>query len=159
MLVFDSCIWIHAVTQACPNAVDLVDTIIYDRDAPRVAVSAYIFNEVIEGITRAAPDNKTMNEAHTRFSELVHGNQRIVAPPQDRVEAIDLYDIRRRPYVRTMATTYDIQPKDVPVVYFAYRHADDTARIYTCDEDFSQFTPGEFNLGFLAVEYVDCTGY
>lgn len=159
MLVFDSCIWIYAVTQTCPNAVDLVDTIIYDRDAPRVAVSAYIFNEVIEGITRSAPDNQAMNEAHTRFSEMVHDNQRIIAPPQDRVEAIDLHEVRRRPYVRMMATSYDIQPKDVPVVYFAYQHADDTARIYTSDEDLGQFTPSLFDLDSLAVEYVDCTGY
>lgn len=159
MHVLDSCTWIYGVTQKCPPAVSILDRIIHQSGGPCVAVSAYIFNEVIAGIERSATDRAAMDEAQTRFSEIVHGNQRVKAPTQEQVQNIDLHYVRNLPHVQMMAATYGIQAKDVPIVYFAYQHAHENTAIYTSDEDFSNFQPHQHQLNCLSLEYIDCEGY
>lgn len=158
MDVIDSCTWIYGVTRTCPAAVDLLDEIIYRTDGPRVAVSAYIFNEVIDGIARSGTDGQVIDEAQTRFSEIVHGNSRVSAPDHRAVRKMDVREVRSDVRVQMMAEAYDIQPKDVPIVTCAYESVTDYGIIYTSDEDLSQFDPPQHGLERLSVRYVDCSG-
>lgn len=158
MDVIDSCTWIYGVTRTCPAAVDLLDELIYGSDGPRVAVSAYIFNEILEGIARSARDNRAIEEAQTRFSEIVHGSPRVSAPHQEDVRRMDVREVRSDVRVRMMAETYGIQPKDVPIVVCAYESATDYGIIYTSDEELSEFKPPRYGLERLSVRYINCSG-
>lgn len=80
MDVIDSSTWVYAVTRTCPAAVDLLDEIIYRADSTHITVSPYIFNEVIDGIARSITNGRAIDEAQTRFSEIVHKNPQVNAP-------------------------------------------------------------------------------
>lgn len=158
MDVLDSCTWIYGVTRTCPEAVDLLDEIIRDADGPQIAVSAYIFNEVIEGIARSSANRRAIDEAQTRFSEIVHANPQVRAPRRQDVRQMDVRRVRDDVRVQMMAETFGIQPKDVPIVVCTYESATDYAVIYTSDEDLSEFEPRRHGLEQLSVQYVDCAG-
>lgn len=158
MDVIDSSTWVYAVTRTCPDAVNLLDEIIYRTDGSRVAVSPYIFNEVIDGIARSITNGRAIDEAQTRFSEIVHKNSRVDAPDYRDVREMDIRRVRNDVRVQMMAETYGIQPKDVPIVTCAYESVTDHGIIYTSDEELSQFNPSRYGLEQLSVRYVDCSG-
>lgn len=159
MDVIDSCTWIYGATRTCPAAVDLLDGIIYRSNGPRVAVSAYILNEVIDGIARSGTDRQVVDEAQTRFSEIVHGDQRVSVPDHRDVREMDVRQVRNDVRIQMVSEAYDIQPKDVPIVTCAYESVTDYSIIYTSDEQLSQFDPRQHGLERLSVEYVDRSGY
>ena len=112
MHVLDSSVWIYAITRTCDDAVAVVDQVL-DGDL-RVAVDAYVFNEVIEGIERSGSTYDAITEAQTRFAEIVHGSPAVQEPTQRRVQALDLDTVRSDERVQLLGLTWDIQPKDVP---------------------------------------------
>lgn len=158
MDVFDSNIWIYGLTRTCDDAVALVEEVI---DNPvHVAVSAYIFDEVMENLQRSEESQEVIHRAQTNFATIVHGNHTIHGPTQDEIEQIDIEARRRDPRVQIMSEVFDIQSKDVPILVFAHQFAQQSntpaTTIYTADEEFSQFDPRHYFENLL-MQYVDCS--
>lgn len=154
MQVLDSSVWIYAITYTCEDAVAVVDQVINSEF--RVAVDAYVFNEVIEGIERSGSGYDEISEAQTRFAEIVHGNPAIQEPTQHRVQALDLDTVRSDERVQLLGLTWGIQPKDVPIVQLAYRQSSEPTVIFTSDQDFSNFEPREYGVDDIVIRYVNC---
>lgn len=155
MHVLDSSAWIYAITYTCDDAVAVVNQIV--NGDLRVAVDAYIFNEVIEGIERSGTDYEEISEAQTRFAEIVHGDPAVQEPAQHRVQALDLDTVRSDERVQLLGLTWNIQPKDVPIVQLAYRQPAEPTVIFTSDQDFSNFEPREYGVDDIVIRYVDCS--
>lgn len=155
MDVFDSSVWIYGVTQTCDEAVVLVDDVI--NGSQSVAVSAYIFNEVIEGIAQSSNDSQAVTEAQTRFGEIVHGNPWVDAPTQADVTRMDIRAIRQNNWVQLLGQTWGIQPKDVPIIELAANVTNGTTIVFTADRSLSKFVPSNHGLTDITLQYVDCS--
>jgi hypothetical protein len=68
-------------------------------------------------------------------------------------EAI-LDETRNNTYVRFIGQSLDIQPKDVPILTLAYKHADREPTILTSDESFAECVPANYNHSAITIEYV-----
>lgn len=157
MDVFDSSVWVYGMTQSCDDAVQLLESVVIDGRR-EVAVDAYIFNEVFEGIARSGTEAAAIAELQTRFGEIIHGNQQIRGPDQEAVSALDVDAVRASPKAQMAAQGFDIQAKDVPIVWLAYEYRESEPTIYTSDRDLSRFTPAEHGFEKLGMEYVECRG-
>jgi len=117
MDVFDSNVWIYGLTKTCAQASNYVDQVIrHDR---RVAVSAYIYDEVMRNLDRSQHGHEEIDRVKTRFAEILYDNGRIEAPSDEEVRAMDIDEMRSDPAVQAMGAGFDIQPKDVPILVFA----------------------------------------
>ena len=159
MDVFDSNIWIYALTRTCEPAIELVDQAVHTP--VHVGVSAYIFDEVMLNLQRSAQPTDVVNRAQTRFADLVYGKHTIHGPTQAEIEQMDVERQRRDPRVQAMGEAFGIQEKDVPIVVYAHqcaRTGDSVpTTIYTADREFAGFDP-QAHFEKLRLEYVDCTG-
>ncbi|MFB6180038.1 MAG: hypothetical protein ABEI77_09975 [Halorientalis sp.] len=162
MDLFDSNVWIWALTHECIPAEELVDTLVAGERW--VAVSPYIFEEVIQNLARADQRQAVIDRAQTRFAEIVHGNQHVIAPAQDAVAACDLESVRTAPHHQLIASQMGIQAKDAPIFSIAHHWAQkhpskrpggDTVTIYTADRSFSQFD-AESRFDSIEMRYVNC---
>jgi hypothetical protein len=158
MDVFDSNIWIFGLTQACEEAVSLVDRAI--DTAYHVGVSAYIFEEVMHNLQRSSHDQEIIERVQTRFADIVYGNPTIHGPTQAEIQEIDLDMVRRDPRIQAMGEAFDIQNKDVPIIVFARQcaHPQDAPEvvIHTADREFSRFNPQQ-HFESIDMRYVDCS--
>lgn len=155
MHVFDSSVWIYAITQTCDEAIELIDGVLDGRI--RTAVDAYIFNEVIDRIERSGTDSRAIDEAQTHFAEIVHDCPYIDGPDYDRIGQLQLETIRSDDRTQLLGRTWNIQPKDVPIVVLADNQPTTPTIIFTADSDFSEFEPTSYDIDGIALQYVDCS--
>lgn len=79
----------------------------------------------------------------------------LVEAPSHRDIAADIVQDRRQATeIQLLAQVLDIQPKDVPILALAYRHADREPTILTNDEAFAACVPAEHNLPTITIEHV-----
>lgn len=158
MDVFDSNIWALGITETDPAAAELVAEV---RDMPRsVAVSAYIFCEVLDALASAEyVEPHEVEQTQTNFGAFVHRAAVVEGPTQDEIEACDVAHIRNENWAGLIGALADIQPKDAPVLALAdgirqNARRPDTVTIYTADEPFASFDPDAAGLDRLQMEYV-----
>lgn len=159
MDVYDSNIWIHGLVGNCEEAIALIDEVI--NNPVHVAVNAYIFDEVMQNLTRADLSQEAIDSAQTEFATMVHGNHTIHGPTQQQIEQMDVEVRCRDPRVQMMGDAFGIQPKDVPILVFAHQLAQQpnasVTTIHTADREFGQFDPRDY-FDNLLIRYVDCSG-
>lgn len=159
MDVFDSNVWIYGITRTCYEATELVDRVV--ENPYHVAISAYIYDEVLENIQAADQPQEVLDEALTDFSTMVHGNHTIHGPTRQEIREMDVEALRRTAQVQAMSEMTGVEPKDVPVLSFGYdiAHGSDAEEttIHTADRPFSRFDPSEFFSG-IVINYIDCSG-
>jgi len=158
--IFDSNIWIYALTRECDPAEQLVQDVLLGNRT--VGMNAYIFEEVIQNLESADQPRELIDRAQTRFSEVVHGNINIDGPGRESVSKMDLTAARNRTDSQMLGEALGIQPKDVPIVAAAYVYRENfqsqpeqRINIYTTDRPFGQFTPSEYFAG-IEMNYIDC---
>lgn len=169
MEVFDSNVWIYALTRECEEATTLVENTLGIGDSGGndgvtdgptvVGVNAYIFDEVIRNLGRSTQPRETINVIQTRFADIVYGNKYVQGPSQEAISRMNIDVVRNDPTVQTLATGFGIQAKDVPVVVYAHQCVDnygDPVTIHTADRQFSQFRSRRY-FDDIGIEYVDCS--
>lgn len=160
MEVFDSNIWIYALTRSCAEPVRLVETAV-DGEIP-VAVNAYIFDEVMRNLGRSENRPEIIDRAKTRFAEILYGCRNIDSPNRREIRAMNIDAVRDDPTVQTMGTALGIQSKDVPVLVLAVQYADSNrateypVTIHTADHEFAQFDPTHY-FPNVEMRYIDCS--
>ncbi len=149
--VFDSNIWILGITQKNETAEFLVQLVL--KKQLKVYVSAYIYDEVFEAFNRSL-NGSDVDRMKTKFANLVATAEYVDGPTQSDIERMDLERERNRHSVQMMGRVLDIQPKDVPIVYLAWRFRESEPHILTADEPFSQFDPQEHRLEEIGMKYI-----
>lgn len=162
MDIFDSNVWIWGLTYECDLAEGLIEDVVHEERW--VAVSPYIFEEVVQNLARSEHQQKTIERAQTRFGEIVHGSSHVDAPSMDAVRQCDLDEVRSMHPYSTIASTTGIQVKDAPILSYAHSWADlpdtrrpggDVVTIYTADRSFARFDAEEYYEN-LQMQYVPC---
>ena len=160
MLILDTNVWILAFISSESEQAALKDRI--DAGEERTAVSAYIYNEVVEnfsglpGFERADED-----QAISNFTRFITASPHVEAPTQAEVERLDLSDVRDQGAHIALGRVLDIQAKDAPIVALAVKHAveieaagsDEQVTIYTSDKSFGNLNPEAFSLN-VKMEYI-----
>lgn len=146
--VYDSSVWIWGLTEQAPEATALIDDVL---DGDRyVGVSAYIHGEVMAAFDSSrTADTQAIKDAKNTFNVIIAKRHNVDFPDQHEVGKMNIYDVREEHMVELLARSWEIQPKDVPIVVFADRYDDTT--IFTADEPSSNFNPADHGVD---VEYV-----
>lgn len=154
MKILDTNLWIFGTLGTHERAVDLLASI--DRGETTGTLDAYIVQEILDAL--ATPGLLTPSECdrvQTAFLERLPGMIGLIEAPSHRDIAADVVtDSRQATEVKLLAQVLDIQPKDVPILVLAYRHADREPTILTNDEAFAACVPAEHNLPEIAIEHV-----
>ena len=149
--VFDSNIWVLAFTGRNELASKYVDDV---RDGKmKVAVSAYIYDEVLEAFDRSLK-GAAVDDVQTDFIEFVFNCPSVAGPTQKDIKDMEVEQLRNHPPIQMMGRVLDIQPKDVPIVFLAWRCREDKPNILTADKPFSKFDPAEHNLDEIGMTYL-----
>lgn len=154
MKILDTNLWIFGTLGTHERAVDLLAAI--DRAETTGALDAYIVQEILDAF--ATPGMLTPIErdrVQTAFLERLPGMIGLIEAPSHRDIAADVVQNRRQATeIQLLAQILDIQPKDVPILVLAYRHADRKPTILTNDEAFAACAPAEHNLPAITIEHV-----
>lgn len=76
------------------------------------------------------------------------------APSQRDAGDLSLEDHRRTTEIQLLTQVLDIQPKDVPILVLAYRHADREPTVLTNDAAFAGCVPADHNLPKPTIEHI-----
>jgi predicted nucleic acid-binding protein len=154
MKILDTNLWVFGTLGTHERAVALLEAI--DRGETTAALNAYIVQEILDAF--ATPGLLTAAErdrVQTAFLERVPGMIGLIEAPSHRDIAADiLQDRRQMTEIHLVAQILDIQPKDVPILVLAYRHAEREPTILTNDESFAACVPAEHNLPTIAITHV-----
>jgi predicted nucleic acid-binding protein len=149
--VYDSSVWIWGLTEQAPDAVSLVEDVLHSDFY--VAVSAYIHGEVMAAFDSSrTADSQAIKDAKNAFNAIIAKRHNVDFPDQSEVGKMNIYEVREQHMVQLLASSWEIQPKDVPIVVFADRYDDNT--IFTADEQFSKFDPADHGINGIDIEYV-----
>lgn len=151
--VFDSNVWILALTESSAEAETLLDEVL--GDDRRVAVSAYVFVEVLEAFARELDLGERIDAYQTAFAAIVADSPSIDGPTQERVERTDLDTVRSSAETKFMARILSIQAKDVRIVLLAWDHYDDSPTVFTADRSVAEFDPEQHDLDRISLKRVD----
>ena len=95
------------------------------------------------------------DEVQTAFLTRMHQMAGLLEAPSSRDMAEAIVDeTRDNTYVRFIGQALDIQPKDVPILALAFKHAEREPTVLTNDEFFAECVPVDHNHPAIAVEYV-----
>lgn len=154
MLILDSNLWIHALTIGRGYPDDCVDRFLNQTESS--AVNAYIHREVVENIDAdTSVPREVRNDAIQRFCALVDKCPVIESCSQASIRDMDLDSEREAAYNNLIGALVDIQAKDAPVFTLAFRNRERKPTICTNDESFAEFTPAEYGLERISINYVD----
>lgn len=148
--IFDSNIWILALTDQSKNAERLVGQAV--AGSRTVGVSPYIATEVYRAL-RSSNNSNWQTLATGLFTQIQQTNS-IRAPSQRDIHQLDITRVRSQREIKLLAELLGIQPKDAPVVAYAKEHARQTPTIHTNDRPFSRLTPSAHDIGWLSLRHV-----
>jgi predicted nucleic acid-binding protein len=152
--VLDSNLWVFGLLGRHDRAAAVLDEI--DRGETTSAISAYMVQEVLDAFERVpqlSPAER--DEAQTAFLTRMHQMAGLLEAPSSRDMAEAIVDeTRDNTYVRFIGQTLDIQPKDVPILALAFKHAEREPTVLTNDESFAECVPADHNHPAIAIEYV-----
>lgn len=154
MIILDSNLWVFGSLGRHDRAATLLDEI--ERGDTVSAISAYMVQEVLNAVARTPSLSAAeRDEVQTAFLTRVHQMTGLIEAPssRDMTEAI-LNETRANTYVQFIGQTLAIQPKDVPILILAYKHADREPTILTNDETFAECVPADHNHPTITIDYV-----
>lgn len=150
--VYDTNCWINGVTGLKLEYVLHFRQLL--RDEVPMAISAYIYNEVIEAFKRGqnAGDNE-WREQRGNFAEVVSAADNVVGPTRAEVREMEVDAVRRSATTTMLASLTGVQPKDVPVLTYAWACPGETL-LFTCDRSFADFDPDDTPLEGIKMEHL-----
>ena len=154
MIILDSNLWVFGLLGQNERAAAILEDI--QRGETVSAINAYMVQEVLNALGRTPQLSPAQrDEAQTAFLTRMHQMTGLLEAPssRDMTEAI-LDETRNNTYVRFIAQSLDIQPKDVPILVLAYKHSEREPTILTNDEAFSECVPETYNHPTVTIEYV-----
>lgn len=151
MDVFDTNVWVCALTSQNTTAETLVDEVV--QNSREVAVDAYIFQEVLDAFDNSYKRNKA-NRHKNDFGALVANNKSISGPSQSAVSQMDVNRVRSSNSIRLIATSFSIQAKDAPILCLAYEFRSTSPTVFTCDGPFSKCDPSNHNLPNISIQHI-----
>lgn len=154
MKILDTNLWVFGTLGTHERAVELLAAI--DHGETTAALNAYIVQEILDAF--ATPGLLTPTErdrVQTAFLERLPGMIGLIEAPSHRDIAPDIVQHRRQTSeIQLVAQILEIQPKDVPILVLAYRHANREPTILTNDEAFAACVPSEHNLPAISITHV-----
>jgi predicted nucleic acid-binding protein len=154
VIVLDSNLWVFGLLGQNDRAAATLDEI--ERGETLSAISAYMVQEVLDAFERIPQLSPAQcDEAQTAFLTRMHQMTGLLEAPssRDMTQAI-LDETRNNTYVRFIAQSLNIQPKDVPILILAYKHSEREPTILTNDEAFAGCIPENHNHPSITIEYV-----
>lgn len=154
MLILDSNLWVFGLLDRNDRAATTLDDIQHGETVS--AINAYMVQEVLNAFSRIPQFSPAQRDtAQTAFLERMHQMTGLVEAPssRDMTDAI-LDETRNNIYVRFIGQSLDIQPKDVPLLILAYKHAERDPTILTNDKAFAECVPENHHHPTIAIEYV-----
>jgi len=150
--VYDANCWINGITGSELEYELYFRQLLADR-VP-IAISAYVYNEVIEAFRRGqhAGDDE-WREQRDNFAEVVVKADHVVHPRREELRRTDIEPIRREASATMLATLTGVEAKDVPVLTYAWACPGETL-LFTCDRSFASFDPDDTPLGGITMEYL-----
>lgn len=154
MKILDTNLWVFGTLGTKDRAGSLLDSI--EHGDTTSAISAYMIQEALDAFDRVPGLSTTeRDELKTVFlTRLPRMTGLIEAPSSRDVYPALLEERRSGPRTRLLAAVLDVQPKDVPIVVLAFRHAERRPTILTNDETFAGLSPTEYDLSRISVEHV-----
>jgi len=150
--VLDSNVWIDALTEESERAVKLMDSVL---DGNRTTVvSAYIYEEVTVNLEREFGAGSYVDQLQTYFGELMT-SPHIDEPATTDILEMDLDDMRTSDTANFLEDVLQIQEKDVPILFTAWKDLSDHVTIYTADEQFSEFNPHSYYLTGIEIRNIN----
>ena len=120
--VFDSNVWVLALTESSTKAEILLEEILEDERT--VAVSPYVFVEVLGAFARELNSREQVDGYQTAFATIVADSSSIEGPAQDDIERADLDAVRDSGEATFIPRILSIQAKDVLIVLSAWSYYD-----------------------------------
>ena len=151
--VFDSNVWVLALTESSTKAEILLEEILEDERT--VAVSPYVFVEVLDAFAHELNSREQVDGYQTAFATIVADSSSIEGPAQDDIERTDLDAVRDSGEATFIPRILSIQTKDVPIVLSAWSYYDRDPTIFTADRSFATLDPERYGLERMSVEHVD----
>lgn len=150
--VLDSSVWVWGLTEQAPAAETLVEEVLEgDRYA---GVDAYIHGEVMNAFDRSrTAGSGAIKHAKNTFNVIIAKRHNVDFPDQAEVGKMNVHRVRADRMVELLGQSWDIQPKDVPIVVFASEY-DDVTTVFTADRNFSEFEPESHGIDDVEIEYV-----
>jgi predicted nucleic acid-binding protein len=154
MIILDSNLWVFGSLGRNDQAATLLGDI--EQGDTVSAISAYMVQEVLNAFARTPSlSSAERDEVQTAFLTRMHQMTGLIEAPssRDMTDAI-LTETRTDTYVNFIGQTLTIQPKDVPILILAYKHADREPTILTIDETFAECVPADYNHPAITIDYV-----
>lgn len=154
MLVLDSNLWVFGLLGHNDRAATVLDDI--ERGETLSAINAYMVQEVLDAFERTPQLSPAQcDEAQTAFLTRMHRMTGLLEAPSSRDMTQALLDeTRNDTYVRFIARSLAIQPKDVPIIALASKHSERNPTILTNDEAFAECVPEEHNHPTITIEHI-----
>lgn len=154
MKILDTNLWVFGTLETNDRAAQLLDDI--ERGETVSAINAYMVQEALNAFDRTPGlSAREQDELKTLFLTRLTRMTGLIEAPSSRDFADSLLDERRTNiHTQLLARITDVQPKDIPIVVLAFKHRNREPTIYTNDVDFAAFSPSEYDLPELALEYV-----
>ena len=152
MDVYDSGVWVYGALRRAPEATTLVGEVVDGNR--RVAISAYIHGEVTEAFDRSVTAGADdIREAKKRFNAIVAKRHNVEFPGHEAIGKTNIHRVRRQQPVRLLATAWEIQAKDVPIIMLA-EQLDGESTVYTTDGQLADFDPASAGVDGVTTEHV-----
>ena len=154
MKILDTNLWVFGTLGTNDRSAQLLDEI--ERGETISAINAYMVQEALNAFDRTPRLTATeRDELKTLFLTRLTRMTGLIEAPSSRDVADSLLDERRaNVHTQLLARITGVQPKDIPILVLAFEHRDREPTILTNDADFAAFTPAEYTLPELALEYV-----
>lgn len=155
MIVLDSNLWVFGLLGHNNRAAAILDNIQCGETVS--AINAYMVQEVLNAFERTPQLSPAQcDQAQTAFLTRMHQMTGLLEAPSSRDMTQTILDeTRNNSYVRFIAQSLDIQPKDVPILVLAAKHTERESTILTNDEAFANCVPENHSYPLVTIEYVE----
>ena len=150
--IFDSNVWINGLAEDVPEATQLIqETVDQERV---VGVSAYICEEVNRNIQYEYGSGEYTDDLLSTFNKLLSASN-VISPGLREISKMDTTEVRNSQSALFVGRILGVQPKDAPIVRFAWEHRGEQPRIFSTDESFAELDPADYDLEEISMEYID----
>lgn len=157
MKLLDSNLWVKGTLKTNQTAVDLLAAI--EAGQITAAMNEYILAETLAAFDRVLT-GRHHDQVLTAFLRRLHTMDGLREMPQWQTQRSDhqqtlLETQRNRTAIAMLAQVCAIQPKDVPILVYAYEFREQTPTVLTNDAAFAAFEPASHNLPALSMQYIE----
>lgn len=157
MKILDSNLWVKGTLKTNQTAVELLEAV--EDGQIMTAMNEYILAETLAAFDRVLTGHQH-DQVLTAFLRRLHTMEGLREVPQWHTQRSahqqTLLDTQRnRTAIALLAQVCDIQPKDVPILVYAYEFYTHEPSVLTNDAAFAAVTPAEYNLPAISLQYVE----